>query len=164
MASDSSFDIVSQFDMQELRNAVDQVKREVATRYDFKDAHVEINLTDDDITLLVPDTMKLNAVRDMLTQKVINRKLSPNILEFKEPEQAMGGSLRVVVKLIKALDQESCKAVTKIIKERFPKVKTSIQGEIIRVTSKSRDELQEVIALLRGSNAVKVPLQFTNYR
>lgn len=164
MASEPSFDIVSQFDMQELRNAVDQVKREVSTRYDFKGLNVEITLTDDEITLLVPDTMKLNAVRDMLTQKVINRKLSPNILDFKEPEQAAGGALKVIVKLIKALDQENCKAITKIIKEKLPKVKTSIQGDTIRVSSKSRDELQEVIALLRENSGVKVPLDFTNYR
>lgn len=163
MASESSFDIVAQFDLQELRNAIDQVKREISTRYDFKGLPVQVNLTDDDITLLVPDGMKLQAVKDMIIQKVINRKLSPKILEFGDPQEAAGGSLRVVVKLLKVLDQETCKIITKLIKENFPKVKTNIQGTTVRVSSKSKDELQAVIVLLREQD-FKVPAQFTNYR
>jgi len=164
MASESSFDIVSQFDAQELRNAVDQVKREIATRYDFKGTNAEVNLNDDDITLLVPDTMKLKAVQDMLFQKLINRKLSPKILELKDPEPAAGGTLRQVIKLIKALDQESCKQISKMIKDSFPKAKASIQGTAVRVSSKSKDDLQAVIACLRAAENLKVPLEFTNYR
>ena len=163
MAQDSSFDIVCQFDMMELRNAVDQVKREILTRYDFKGTNAEMTLTDNDITVIVPDTMKLQALKDMLIQKVINRKLSPKILEFKDHEPAAGGTIRQVIKLVKVLDQETCKQITKIIKDDFPKVKGSIQGETVRVSSKSKDDLQEVMAKLRATE-LKMPLLFQNYR
>ena len=165
MSSESSFDIVSQFDVQELKNAVDQVKREVTTRYDFRGLNVEITLTEDDITLVVPDNMKLNAVRDMLFQKLVNRKLSPKILEFKEPEPAAGGALRVVVKLIKALDQETCKKIAQMIRDNFPKVKTNINGSTLRAVGKSRDDLQAVISFLNlKQEELKVPVVFQNYR
>jgi len=164
MASESSFDIVSQFDMQELRNAIDQVKREIATRYDFKGIKAELTLTDDDITILVPDTMKLKALQDMIFQKVVNRKLSTKILELKDPEPAAGDSLRQVIKLLKALDQETCKTISKMIKDNFPKVKPSIQGTAVRVSSKSKDDLQAVMAYLRKVESLKMPLDFNNYR
>jgi len=164
MASESSFDIVSDFDMQELRNAVDQVKREILTRYDFKGVQAEVTLNEDDIIVLAPDTMKLKAIQDMLLQKVVNRKLSPKILKMEEPEPAAGMALRQVIKLIKALDQEGCKQITKLLKEKFPKVKASIQGDTVRVSSKSRDELQAVIAALRQEGSFKMPLKFINYR
>ena len=164
MASDSSFDIVSDFDMQELRNAVDQVKREILTRYDFKGVKAEIDLNDDDITILAPDTMKLKAINDMLLQKVVNRKLSPKILDVQAHEEAGGMTVKQIVKLIKALDQEGCKEVTKVLKEKFPKVKGSIQGDTVRVSSKSKDELQAVMAGLRVDGSFKVPLKFTNFR
>ncbi len=164
MASESSFDIVSDFDMQELRNAVDQVKREILTRYDFKGVTAEITLNEEDITIVAPDKMKLKAIQDMLLQKVINRKLSPKILEMKEPELATGMTLKQITKLIKALDQETCKQITKILKEKFPKVKATIQGTTVRVTSKSRDDLQMVIAALQQEASLKVPVKFTNYR
>ena len=170
MASDASFDIISQFDLQELRNAVDQVKREIITRYDFKGTNTEVTLNDNDITVVAPEMMKLKAVHEMLFQKLINRKLSPKILDLsKEPEPAAGGALRHVIGLIKALDQEPCKAITKMIKEHYPKVKATIQGDTVRVSHKDRDELQAVIALLRQASTeanapIKVPLQFTNHR
>ncbi len=164
MASEPSFDIVSQFDMQELRNAIDQVKREIMTRYDFKGTQTEVTLTDTDITVVAPDTMKLTAVKDMIFQKLINRKLSPKILDIQKEEPAAGGALRQLYQLIKVLDQETCKQISKMIKDHFPKVKASIQGETVRVSSKSLDELQAVIALLKQSEEVKLPLDFTNYR
>jgi uncharacterized protein YajQ (UPF0234 family) len=164
MASEFSFDVESQFDAQELRNAIDQVKREIATRYDFKGITAEVTLTDEDITLLVPDTMKLKAVQDMIFQKIVNRKLSPKILDLKDPEPAAGGTIRQVIKLIKALDQETCKTISKLIKDNFTKAKASIQGAVVRVSSKDKDVLQSVIALLRGKEDLKVPVQFTNYR
>lgn len=165
MASDSSFDIVADFNMQELRNAVDQVKREILTRYDFKGVTAEVTLNDNDILVVAPDTMKLKAIHDMLLQKVVNRKLSPKILDMgNKPEEATGMTLRHVIKLIKALDQEGCKQITKLLKEKFPKVKATIQGDTVRVSSKSRDELQLVIAALRQEGSFKVPLSFTNYR
>ena len=150
--------------MQELRNAIDQVKREIATRYDFKGVNAEVTLTDEDITLLVPDSMKLKALQDMIFQKVVNRKLSTKILEMKDPEPAAGDSIRQVIKLLKALDQETCKTISKMIKDNFPKVKPSIQGTAVRVSSKSKDDLQAVMAYLRKVETLKMPLDFNNYR
>lgn len=161
--ADFSFDVVCQFDMMELKNAVDQVKREILTRYDFKGTNAEITLTDAEINILVPDTMKLQALKDMLVQKVINRKLSPKILEFKEHEPAAGGAIKQTVKLVKVLDSETCKQITKIIKDNFPKCKGSIQGETVRVSSKSKDDLQAVIAKLNATE-FKQPLLYQNYR
>lgn len=164
MASESSFDVVSQFDAQELKNAVDQAKREIMNRYDFKGIFTEITLNDDDITVVAPEKMKLNAIKDILFQKLVNRKLSPKILDVKEPEQASGGNLRQVMSLIKALDKDQCKAITKHIKDKFAKVKSSIQGDAVRVSAKSKDDLQAVMASLRGDESITTPLQFTNYR
>ncbi len=164
MASEHSFDVTSQFDLQELRNALDQVKREIVTRYDFKGLQVEVTLNENDITVIAPDTMKLKAIQEMLFQKLVNRKLSPKILDVQEPEPAAGGNLRQVIKLIKALSQEKCKVVTKFIKENFPKVKTNIQGETVRVISKDIDELQVVMQKLKDNTDVDAPLEFTNYR
>lgn len=164
MASDSSFDIVSQFDLQELRNAVDQTQKQVATRYDLKDSHIEVILNENDVTLIAPDSMKLDAVRDILLQRIINRKLSPKILQPQEPEPAANAALRQMIKLVKALDQEHCKTIAKMIRDSFPKVKPTIQGETVRVSSKSKDDLQAVIQFLRQDTTLDVPLQFTNYR
>lgn len=163
MASEFSFDVVSEFDFQELRNAVDQVQREILTRYDFKGLHVEVTLNDDNIVVLVPDTMKLKAIQDMLFQKTVNRKLSPKIYKLGEPEPAAMGALRQTITLIKTLDQETCKKISKIIKEKFPKVKPTIQGDAVRVSSKSKDDLQAVMAQLRAES-LNVPLSFTNFR
>ncbi len=163
MASEFSFDVVSEFDFQELRNAVDQVQREILTRYDFKGLHVDVTLNDDNIVVLVPDTMKLKAIQDMLFQKTVNRKLSPKIYKLGEPEPAAMGALRQTITLIKTLDQETCKKISKIIKEKFPKVKPTIQGDAVRVSSKSKDDLQAVMAQLRAES-LNVPLSFTNFR
>lgn len=164
MASEFSFDVESQFDMQELRNAVDQVTREVSTRYDFKGAFVEIKLNDDDISVLAPDTMKLKSIQDMLMQKMVNRGLSPKILDVQEHEPASGGAVKQQIKLIKALNQDQCKVITKLIKDKVPKAKSSIQGTTVRVSSKSKDDLQAVMALLKADASVTAPLDFTNYR
>jgi cyclic-di-GMP-binding protein len=163
MASESSFDIVSEFSMQELRNAVDQVKREINTRYDFKGIIAEVTLTDNDITVVAPDSMKLKAIQDMLLQKIVNRKLSPKILNTGTPEPAANSTLKLLIKLEKALDQETCKTITRLIKENFPKAKGSIQGDTVRVSSKNKDDLQAVIAFMRNQD-LKLPLEFTNYR
>lgn len=164
MASESSFDIESQFDMQELRNAVDQVKREIQNRYDFRGTNTEITLNDDDITVVGPDKMKLNAVKDVLLQKLINRGLSAKILDFREPEPAAQSTQKQLIKLIKTLNQDQCKAISKHIKDKFPKAKVSIQGTTVRVSSKSKDELQAVIASLKKDEAINAPLSFNNYR
>lgn len=164
MASDFSFDIVSDFDQQELTNALDQVKREIANRYDFKGTNIEVTLNENDITVIAPDNMKLKAVQDVLLQKIVNRKLSPKILDILESEPAAGGMLRQVIKLIKVMSQENAKEVTKLIKDNFPKVKGSILGEVVRVSSKDKDNLQAVIAYFQKYDGLKVPVSFTNYR
>lgn len=163
MASEYSFDIVSQFDAQELKNAVDQTQREITTRYDLKGSGTEMTLNDDDITIIAPDTMKLEAVRSILFQKLVNRKLSSKMLDIQDAEPSAGGNLRQVMKLVKVLNQDICKSITKHIKEVFPKAKSSIQGETVRVTAKSKDDLQGVITSLQGKD-MGAPLQFTNYR
>jgi len=165
MASDFSFDIVAQFDFQEVKNAVDQVKREITTRYDFKDTKAEITLTDDLITIVAPGNFKVTAVADVLMQKVINRKLSPKILEFKDMVPTSGEFVKQEVKLIRALDQEMCKQISKVIKDNFPKAKGSIQGNAVRVSSKSKDDLQAVMAYLKANmDEYKLPLNFENFR
>lgn len=164
MASDFSFDIESQFDLQELRNAVDQTKRETQTRYDFRGTNTEITLSDDDITVIAPDKMKLSAIKDILFQKLVNRGLSPKILDFNEPEPASQANLRQLITLIKALNQDQCKSITAHIKANFPKVKSSIQGSTVRVSSKSKDELQAVMISLKKEESITAPLHFTNYR
>jgi hypothetical protein len=164
MASDSSMDIVSQFDLQELRNAVDQAKREISVRYDLKDLRIEIELTDELIKITAPSEMSLDTAWDIVLQKLINRKLSPKILKKGEVEKIGGSQVKLEIKLIKTLDQENAKAISKLIRDKCPKVKPSIQGDAVRVTSKSRDELQGVITMLRSEKSLELPLDFTNYR
>jgi len=165
MASDYSFDVVAHFDLQELKNAVDQVRREILTRYDFKDSNATVELTDDKIVIVAPDDFKVKAVGDVLMQKVINRKLSPKILEFKDVLPAGGNTMKQEIVLKKVLDSETCKDITKLLKENFPKVKGSIYGESVRVSSKDKDNLQEVISYLKQKEAdFKLPLTFDNYR
>lgn len=164
MASEFSFDIVTDFDQQELTNALDQVKREIGNRYDFRGTNTEVTLNENDITVIAPDNMKLKAVLDVLFQKLVNRKLSPKILDIQEPEPAAGGMLRQVMKLIKVMSQENAKEVSKLIKENFPKVKGTIQGDAVRVSSKDKDNLQAVISFFQKYEGLKVPVSFTNYR
>lgn len=164
MASDSSMDIVSQFDMQEVRNAFDQSKREISTRFDLKDLNVELELSDESVKITAPSEMALNTCWDILLQKMINRKLSAKILKKGELEKIGGNLVRYEIKLIKTLDQEAAKQITKLIRDQFPKAKPSIQGETVRVSSKSRDELQAIIAMLRAEKSLPLPVDFTNYR
>ncbi len=164
MAKDSSFDIVSEFDFQELRNAVDQVRKELSTRYDFKGAEAELDLQEAQLVLKTEDEMKLDAMRQMLLTRVVARKLSPKILKFEKMESSLGGKVRQVVTLINALDTENAKKISKMIREQFKSVKPSIQGESVRVVSKSKDELQDVMKFLREQEDIEVPLVFNNYR
>ncbi len=163
MAGDCSFDIVSQFDEQELVNALDQTRREVKTRYDLKDTKTEIVYNEDNITILTDGSLTLKNVRDILESKVIRRKLSLKIFKPGKEENAAGGKVRQVIQLQQGLSQDLAKEMTKYIRESYPKVRPQIQGDAIRVTAKSRDELQAVIALLKQKD-YPVALQFINYR
>ena len=166
MAKDSSFDIVSEFDRQELLNAVDQVKRDLQSRFDLKNSNSDIELdSDKSITITTSDDMKLRNIYDILQTKLVKRGLSIKILDAQTVENALGGNVRQVYNLKKGLTQELAKKIVADIKDSKLKVQASIQDDQVRVTGKSKDDLQEVIKLLR-SNEEKYdyPLQFTNYR
>lgn len=162
MASTFSFDIVSDYDRQELVNAVDQAKREINTRYDLKDTKTEVELEDEEITVNTASEFTFEAVKDILTSKVLRRNLSLKILDFGKPEAASGGRIRCDIKLKKGISQELAKEISKLIRDNT-KASPQIQGEAVRVTSKSKDELQNIITLLKGKD-FPVALQFTNYR
>ena len=166
MAKDCSFDIVSEFDKQELVNAVDQVKRELTTRFDLKGSNSDVNLdADKSITITTNDEMKLRNILDILQSKMIKRGLSIKILDAQNVENALGGNVRQVFNLKKGLTQELAKKIVADIKNTKLKVQASIQGEQVRVSGKDKDDLQAVIKMLRGNeDNYDVPLQFQNYR
>lgn len=163
MASDSSFDVVSDFDQQELVNALDQARREIATRYDFKGSKTAFELGKDSITLIADDEFRATAAKDLLETKALRRGLSLKIFNWGHPQPASGGTVRQEVGLKRGLTSEQAKELSKRIRERFPKVKPVIQGDAVRVSAKSRDELQAVISDLRALD-YPVALQFINYR
>ena len=166
MAKECSFDVVSEFDKQELVNAVDQVKRDIISRFDFKNSNSEIELeADKTITIKTSDDMKLRNIIDILQSKLTKRNLSIKILDPQVIENALGGSVRQVFKLRKGLSQELAKKVVADIKDSKIKVQASIQGDQVRVVGKDKDDLQEVISLLRtNGDKYDYPLQFQNYR
>jgi uncharacterized protein YajQ (UPF0234 family) len=157
-------DIVVQFNKQELFNAVDQSKKEALNRYDLKDAGIEIELSEDDIKIVADSEMHLEAVFGIIVKKMAGRGLSHKILDRQKVEEAGGMRLRQHIKLVKALDQENAKEISKKIRDAFPKAKPLIQGDVVRVSSPSIEELQTIIAFLHKDETIKVPLQFTNYR
>ena len=161
--ADSSFDVVSDFDQQELVNALDQVRREVATRYDFKGAKVSLELGKTEITLHADDEFRAGSVKDLLQTKAVRRGLSLKVFDWGKLEPAAGGTIRQQIGLHRGLTSEQAKQISKMVRDRFPKVKPTIQGDAVRVIGKSKDELQGVIAHLRGLDYA-VALQFINYR
>jgi len=163
MAGDVSFDVVSEFDVQELRNALDQVRREVGQRYDFKGVTVELEQGTDEITLLTDSESRAAAVKDLIESKATRRNLSLKIFEWGKVEESGGNKVRQRVGLRKGLPDDLAKKLTKLIRDEFPKVKSQIQGDAIRVSAKSKDDLQRVIVRLRELDEA-VPLQFQNYR
>ena len=165
MATESTFDIVSEFDRQELANAIDQTRREVRTRFDLKDSNSELNLGDKELTLISDSQMHLQAVRDILETKALRRGLSLKIFDYGEMEETGRMRVRQVVTLRQGIAEELAKKLQKLIKEHAPKVQARIQGDAVRVGSKSKDDLQGVIRLLKErADDFPVPLQFVNYR
>jgi uncharacterized protein YajQ (UPF0234 family) len=162
-AGDVSFDVVSDFDEQELRNALDQVRREVTQRYDFKGVTVDLEQGKTELTLVTDDESKAAAIKDLIESKAIKRNLSLKIFDWGKVEPAGGNKVRQVIKLRKGLPEDVAKRITKLIRDEVPKAKSQIQGDAVRVSSKSKDDLQKVIARLRELDEV-VPLQFENYR
>ena len=161
--AESSFDIVSEIDAQEVKNAVAQALKEIVTRYDLKDSKSDVAIGDKELTLTSADEYKLKAVRDILESKLMKRGISIKALTYKEPEAALGGTSRQKVLMQNGIPIEKSREIVKIIKNSKLKVQAAIQGEQLRVTGKSRDDLQAVMALLRESK-LDIDMQFTNYR
>ena len=164
MAQDNSFDIVSKVDIQEVRNAIDQAMKEIRQRFDLKDSHSDVKLEgSDSIQLASASEYKLEAVKEILGQKLVKRGVSLKNLTYGKLEQATGQSVRQQISLQQGIPSEKAKEIVKLVKDSKKKAQASIQGDTVRVSSKDRDELQAIIALLRGKD-LGLDLQFTNYR
>src|SRR5579863_1222112 len=164
MAQDNSFDIQSKVDMQEVRNAIDQAIKEIRQRFDLKDSHSEVTLEGNDaIQLASANEYKLEAVKDILCQKLVKRGVSLKNLTYGKVEPAAGQSVRQKINLQQGIPVEKAKEIVRLVKDSKKKAQASIQGDTVRISSKDRDTLQEIIALLRGKD-MGVELQFTNYR
>ena len=163
MAGEISFDVVSDFDEQELRNALDQVRREVQQRYDFKGAHVDLAQEKTRLVLVTDSDMRARAVKDLIESKAVRRNLSLKIFDWGEVLPAGGNKVRQEISLRRGLPDDLARKLVKLIRDEFPKVQPRVQGDAIRVAGKSRDELQKVIVRLRELDEA-VPLQFENYR
>lgn len=164
MASEHSMDVVVKFDAQELRNAVDQAKKEILNRYDMKGSNIEIELNETEVKINVGSENQIESVYDILAKRVAGRGLSPAILDRQKAEASGTMRFKQEMKLLKVLDPETAKLIAKLIRDNFPKIKSNIQGTTVRVTSKSIDELQGVMQLLRQDPSVKMPIEFTNFR
>jgi len=159
-----SFDVVSRVEIQEVRNALDQTMREIGTRYDFKGSKSSVELKEEElIILMADDDMKLKAVQEMLRTKLAKRGVSLKSVEFKDHTRVGGDMLRQEIIIKQGLSDDDLKKVNKAIREQKAKVTSQIQGNQIRVTGKKRDDLQEVIAYLRGA-LKELELQFINFR
>ena len=163
MASDSSFDVVSQINRPELVNAVDQVTRELTTRYDLKSTGSSITLEKDTIQLACDTEFTLKSVRELLIERAARRGLETKIFDFGKVEPAAKGTVRQAAKLREGISQDLAKQITKTVRDKFPKLKAQIQGDAVRVSGPSRNMLQGAIKLLREGD-YPVPLQFNNYR
>ena len=167
MAKDSSFDVVSEIDLQEVRNAVDQAKREITQRYDFKGTGSELELTEENnkptIVLKANTEQKVKDIAKVLDEKLVKRKISLKALQRGEIQQASGGSSRQVMGLNQGISQDKAREIVKHVKDLKTKAQVAVQGDQVRVSAKSRDTLQEVIAAIKEKD-FGIPLQFVNYR
>tara|TARA_Y100001968_G_scaffold329946_1_gene380486 strand:- start:2593 stop:3105 length:513 start_codon:yes stop_codon:yes gene_type:complete len=165
MATSYSFDVVSDFDRQELVNSIDQLKREVEQRYDLKDSNTEVDLQENELIITTASDMTLQAVEAVLRQKAIKRNLSVKIFDFQSPEVCSGNRVKQIIKFRRGLSQEIAKKLGKSIRDELKKVTASIQGDSLRITGKSKDDLQAAISILRKQeDSLDVPLQYENYR
>ena len=163
MAAENSFDVACKIDMQEVTNAIDQARRDIATRYDLKGAKNEIEIEKMDITISSTDDMKVKAVLDILQSKLHRRGIDLKALTINDPEQAGGGLVRQKITLQDGVPMEKAKEIVRLIKDSKIRVQASIQEKQVRVAGKNRDDLQAVIALLKGKD-LGIALQCTNYR
>jgi uncharacterized protein YajQ (UPF0234 family) len=159
-----TFDVVSEIDMQEVRNAVDQASREIATRYDFKGTNSSTELSGQEITLHSVSEDRLKAVRQVLEEKLVRRKVSLKALEYGKVEEASGGTARQHVNLVAGISRDKATTINKFIKGLGLKgVQSQVQGDQLRVSGKKRDDLQSAIQAMRDED-FGIPLQFTNFR
>ncbi len=160
-----SFDIVSEVDLQEVDNAINNTKKELATRYDFRGSKttLEFDKKESKVSLHTEDEMKVRALQEMLSVNLSKRKIDPRAVEFGKAEPGQGQSVKVEIKIKQGLDRDAARDIVKLIKESKLKVQAAIQDEQVRVTGKKIDDLQDVIKMLR-EGAIKVPLQFVNMK
>jgi len=158
-----SFDVVCETDMQEMDNAVNQTHKEITTRYDFKGSKANITLSDEGITIIGDDDYKLNTVTEILRAKLVRRNLDSKCLEYGEVEDASGSVKRQMLSIKQGISQELAKTVIKAIKQEKMKVQAVIQGDQIRISGKKRDDLQAVMALIKGMDTDR-PVKFVNFR
>jgi cyclic-di-GMP-binding protein len=163
MAGESSFDVVSDFDDMEMRNALDQVRREVQQRYDFKGATFELTQAKTELVLITDDEFRAKAIRELIESKAVRRGLSLKVFDWGKIEPACGNKVRQHIGLRRGLDEDLARKLSKLLREEFPKCKPQIQGDALRVFGKSKDDLQRIINRLKELDE-PVPLQFTNYR
>jgi uncharacterized protein YajQ (UPF0234 family) len=165
MADQFSFDVVSEVNMQEMKNVVDQATKEIKQRFDFKDSKTEITLKEKEkeLTVISDDEYKLNAVNEIIKAKCVKRGVSLKALNYGAIEPALGGTVRQVVKIQSGIAADKAKEITKSVKDSKLKVQAQIQGEQVRILSKSKDELQSAISFLKQQD-FGIDLQFTNYR
>jgi len=164
MASDNSFDVVSKVELQEVKNAIDQASKEVHARFDLKDSKSKIELEGTDVIQLASqDEYKLKAVIEILSQKLVKRGVSLKNLEYEKLEPAANSSVRQKIKLKQGITGDSAKKIVAKVKDSKLKVQASIQGDVVRISGKDKDTLQQVMTLLRGGD-YGVDLQFTNFR
>ena len=164
--ADSSFDIVSEINLQEMDNAVNQAQKEIGTRYDFKGTAAsisELNRKDKELTLTADGDTQLDAVKKVLVEKMIKRGVDPKCLDPQKLEEATHKTVRQKIKLKSGIDKDTAKSIQKSIKDLKLKVNASIQGEALRVSGSKKDDLQAVMAHLRA-NPPEIPLQFNNFR
>ena len=164
MAAESSFDVVSKVELQEVKNAIDQASKEIGARFDLKNSKSKIELEKEEAILLASsDEMALGSVIEILSQKLVKRGISLKNLEYEKVEQAAGQSVRQKIKLKQGIASENAKKIVAAIKDSKLKAQASIQGETVRVVSKDKDTLQQIMTKLRGGD-FGVELQFTNFR
>ncbi len=163
MAQENSFDIVCEIDLQEVDNAIQQVMKEVRTRYDFKGSRSQIHREGNEIQLLADDEYKRRSLIELLSQRLAARKVSLKGVTFGKPEEASGGTLRQKATLQQGIPQDQAREIVKIIKGTGKKVQAAIQGDLVRVRGKNRDDLQAIIQVLRTS-PLSIEMQFVNYR
>ena len=158
-----SFDVVSSPDLQEIDNAINNTKREVDNRFDFKNTNSSIERSDFSITIETTDNTKLSQFNDILKNNIVRRKIDPKFIHVKSTETASGNRVRQFIDILNGISKEDAKKITNLVKTSKAKVQASINGDEVRITGKKRDDLQSMIELLKTSD-IKIPLQFQNFR